>query len=359
MFFNIISLPVTILFIVVGCGLFYYAIKLRKRFPEQHNFINSILTFILWILAGLVYPILFWTDNMNFELFQVLSTFFICIFTPGLIFFILYYQFQFVVKKNPGIEARRNIENFLNSFDKQEGERNRLGSHTLKTDIHRKALHLFPAGLIIFLWIFAVNIWDGLWNANDLWGISGEEFGRFLILTAGYSGILVFAGLDYVRLSFIFENRNLYHLLPDKVSNILGRTMKRNEIYEYTRPAVIALSFTPILFLPFGVFCAATLIATIGDGAASIFGLKFGKKKTPKSSKKTIIGYIAGFIASFGVSIFALWLFEPKILLIKKIIISISGALMFFLIDIINLKVDDNILNPIFCGLLMWIVYII
>ncbi len=88
-------------------------------------------------------------------------------------------------------------------------------------------------------------------------------------------------------------------------------------------------------------------------------GLNLEKKKFPKSSKKTIIGYIAGFIASFGVSIFALWLFEPKLLLIKKIIISISGALMFFLIDIINLKVDDNILNPIFCGLLMWIVYII
>jgi dolichol kinase len=33
--------------------------------------------------------------------------------------------------------------------------------------------------------------------------------------------------------------------------------------------------------------------------------------------------------------------------------------LMFFLIDIINLKIDDNILNPIFCGLTMWIVYII
>ena len=358
MFFNIISLPVTILFIVVGCGLLYYAIKLKKKFTEEHNFISSILTFLLWITAGLVYPLFFLTNNLNLRFFQTLSTLFICIFTPGIIFLILYYQYKYVVKINPDIKSRRNLETFLKNYNNRS-EISDQKTSDIKTDLHRKALHLFPAGIIILLWIFANYIWDGLWNADDLWGISGEEFGRFLILTAGYSGILVFAGLDYVRLSFIFENRNLYHLLPDNVSNILGKTMKRNEIYEYTRPAVIALSFTPILFLPFGVFCAATLIATIGDGAASIFGLKFGKKNFPKTSKKTIIGYIAGFIASFGVSIFALWLFEPKILLIKKIIISISGALMFFLIDIINLKVDDNILNPIFCGLLMWIVYII
>ena len=358
MFFNIISLPVTILFIVVGCGLLYYAIKLKKKFSEEHNFINSILTFLLWITAGLVYPLFFLTDNLNLRFFQTISTLFICIFTPGIIFLILYYQYQYVVKGNPNIKSRRNLEAFLKNYNNRSEIRDQKTSD-IKTDLHRKALHLFPVGIIILLWIFANYIWEGLWNADDLWSISGEEFGRFLILTAGYSGILVFAGLDYVRLSFIFENRNLYHLLPDNVSNILGKTMKRNEIYEYTRPDVIALSFIPILFLPFGVFCAATLIATIGDGAASIFGLKFGKKNFPKTSKKTIIGYIAGFIASFGVSIFALWLFEPKLLLIKIIVISISGALMFFLIDIINLKVDDNILNPIFCGLFMWIVYII
>jgi len=358
MFFNIVSIPVTIFFIIVGCGLLCYAIRLKKKFSEEHNFMNSILTFLLWIIAGLVYPFFFSTNNSNIRFFQTLSTLFICIFTPGIIFLILYYQYQYVVKVNPNIKSRRNLETFLKNYNNRS-ELTDQKTSDIKTDLHRKALHLFPVGIIILLWIFANYIWDGLWNADDLWGISGEEFGRFLILTAGYSGILVFAGLDYVRLSFIFENRNLYHLLPDNVLNILGKTIKRNEIYEYTRPAVIALSFIPIFFLPFGVFCAATLIATIGDGAASIFGLKFGKKNFPKSSKKTIIGYIAGFIASFGVSIFALWLFEPKLLLLKIIVISISGALIFFLIDIIDLKVDDNILNPIFCGLLMWIVYII
>ncbi|MFX0043907.1 MAG: hypothetical protein ACFE8L_13425, partial [Candidatus Hodarchaeota archaeon] len=344
-------------FIVVGGFLLFYAIKLKKKYTKEHNFMNSFLTFLLWIIAGFVYPFFFSTNNSNIRFFQALSTLFICIFTPGIIFLILFYQYKYVVKNDPNIKSKRNLESFLKNYN------NRYKLSDQKTidiniDLHRKALHLFPAGVVIFLWIFANYIWDGLWNADDLWGISGKNFGRFLILSSGYSGILVFAALDFIRLSFIFEKRNLYHLLPDNVSNILGKTMKRNEIYEYTRPAVIALSFIPIFFLPFGLFCAAILIATIGDGAASIFGLKFGKKNFPKSSKKTIIGYIAGFIASFGISIFALWLFEPKIMLTKKILISISGAIMFFLIDIINLKIDDNILNPIFCGLLMWIVYI-
>ena len=358
MFFNIISLPVTILFIIVGSGLLYYAIKLKKKFTVEHNLMNSILTFLLWITAGLVYPFFFSTNNSNIRFFQTLSTLFICIFTPGIIFLILYYQYQYVVKVNPNIKSSRNLEAFLKNYNNRRELRDQK-TIDISTDLHRKALHLFPAGVIILLWIFANYIWDGVWNADDLWGITGVDYGTFLILTTGYSGILVFGALDYIRLSFVFENRNLYHLLPDNVSKILGKTMKRNEIYEYTRPVVIALSFIPIFFLPFGIFCAAILIATIGDGAASIFGLKFGKKNFPKSSKKTIIGYIAGFIASFGVSVFALWLFESELLLIKIMLISISGALLFFFIDLINLKVDDNILNPIFCGLLMWIIYII
>lgn len=358
MVFNIISLSVTILFIIVGCGLLYYAIQLKKKFSEEHRFINSILTFLLWITAGLVYPFYYSGNNANLWFFQTLSASLICIFTPGIIFLILYYQYQYVVKADPDIKSRRNLATFLKNYNNRS-ELSDQKRTDISIDLHRKALHLFPAGVIVLLWIFANFIWDDLWNADDLWGISGVEFGRFLILTTGFSGILVFAGLDYIRLSFIFEKRNLYHLLPDNVLNILGKTMKRNEIYEYTRPVIIVLSFVPIFFLPFGIFCAAILTATIADGAASIFGLRFGKKHFPKSSRKTLIGYIAGFIASFGVNIFALSLFEPEILLIKTLVISLNGALIFFLIDIINLKIDDNILNPIFCGLIMWIIYII
>lgn len=356
MVYDIVSLPVTILFIVGGLGLFYYAIKLNDSHPEEHNFTNSILTLILWITAGLLYPLFFSTNDLSLSLFLVLSVFFICIFTPSLIILILYYQYQFVVKKNPNTKVKRNFNTFLKHFDK-ELEANTSRSQKLKTEMHRKALHLFPAGAIIFLWVFGVYIWDGLWNAGIVWGITGEEFSKFLILTVGYSGILVFGALDYIRLSFIFENHNLFHLIPDNVLNLLSKSMKRKENFEFIRPTVLILSFVPIFFFPFGVFTANILIATIGDGAASIFGLGFGKINFPKSSEKTIIGYLAGFFTSFIVSIIPLVLFESILDINEILIIAFGGASMYFVIDISNLKIDDNILNPILCALIMGFLY--
>ncbi len=359
MVYDIVLLPVTILFIFSGFGLFYYAIKLNQKFPKEHNFINCILTFFLWIIAGLIYPLYLSLSNPHFRLFQILSMFFICIITPFLIFLILFFQHQVVLRNDPDLKERRNIKSFLNKFDKQEDDLNSLRSHKIKTDIHRKALHLFPAGIIIFLWIFAVYIWDGLWKADEVWRITGQQFGLFLILTAGYSGILIFGALDYIRLSFIFENHNLFHLIPENVLDLLGKTMKRNENYNYIKPLVLALSFAPIFIFPFGIFAAASLIATLGDSTASVFGLRFGKIHFPKSSEKTIVGYIAGFLASFGIAFTSLWLFESSLILFEIFVISFSGAVTFFLIDVSNHKIDDNILNPIFCALIMGLLYYI
>ncbi len=354
--YDIISLPVTILFLLTGSGLFYYAIKLNQKYPQEHNFINSIFTFLLWIIAGIVYPLFFSAYNPNIRYFQMLSTFFICLFTPSLIFSILIYQYKFVVKKHPEIREKRNIETFLSKF-KKNNQKSDERSLKLRTDIHRKALHFFPAGMIIFLWIFAVYIWDDLWQSDLVLGISGEEFGRFLILTVGYSGIIVFGALDYIRLSFIYEKHNSFHLIPNNVLNLLGKSMKYKENFEFIRPTVLALSFAPIFFFPFCIFASAILVATIGDGAASIFGLKFGKHKFPRSSEKTIIGYVAGFLASFGIGLGIISIFEPTLLLSKIVLIAAGGGLTFLLIDLSNLNIDDNILNPILCALIMGSLY--
>jgi dolichol kinase len=355
--YDIISLPVTILFVLSGSGLFYYAIRLNQKYPMEHNFINSILTYFLWLTAGILYPFFSSAYNPNIKFFQMLSTFFICIFIPSMIFIILFYQYKFVVKNHPNIREKRNIETFLKNFNQKNSKNSNAISQRLRTDIHRKALHLFPAGIVILLWIFAVYIWDDIWNANIVWGITGEDFGRFLILTGGYSGILVFGALDYIRLSFVFENHNLFHLIPDNVLKLLSKSMKRKENFEFIRPTVLVLSFAPIFFFPFCIFAASILIATIGDGAASLFGLKFGRVKFPKSSEKTIIGYIAGFLASFGIGFLMITLFEPALKNTKILLISISGGFAFLIIDLLNLRIDDNILNPIFSASIMAIFY--
>ncbi len=357
MVYNIITLPVTVLFITCGVSLLFYAIKLREKYPEEHNFQNSFLTVVLWIVAGLIYPLFFWTNLGNIIWFLALSVFFICIFTPFLILLIIYYQYRFVLWDNPDLRLERNIETFIVGFDEKRKKIKSGRSYDLKTDLHRKGLHLFAAGIIIFLWIFAVDVWEGLWKADNIWGITGIYFGKFLILTAGYSGILIFGALDLVRLSFIFEKRSVYHLIPGNVLNLLSKFMKKKENFEFIKPATLTLSFTLIFLFPFCVFSSAALIATIGDGAASIIGLRFGKRHFPKSSDKAIIGYIAGFLASLGISLFALWLFESVLGFYKILIIGISGATVFVLIDLLNLKIDDNILNPLMCAGVMGLLY--
>ena len=85
--------------------------------------------------------------------------------------------------------------------------------------------------------------------------------------------------------------------------------------------------------------------------------MRFGKRNFPKKSRKTIVGYFAGFMASMGVSFLAIWIFEPELLLTKILILSISGAIMFFIIDFLSPNVDDNILNPLLCAILMGVLY--
>ena len=358
MVYNFINLPITIFFIANGFGQLYYALKLRKKFPEDHNLLNSFIVFILWILAGILYPLFYIRDNYNIRWFQSLSVQIICIYAPLLVFFILFYQYQIILKKDPMLKMRRTIENFKSEFELVNNQNKNSKKAHFSTDLHRKSFHLIPAIVIILLWFFAVEVWDNLWNADLFWGITGEEYAIFLILTVGYTGIIIFAALDYVRLSYIFENRTIYHLMPKNVSNLLIKTLKPIEIYEFTKPVALIVSLVPIFFfLPFGIFAAVALIASIGDGAASIFGIRFGRIHFPKNSEKTVIGYIAGFLCSLGIGYIILGVFESSLYPLELLLVSFSGAIVFLIIDLLSPKIDDNILNPIFCALAIFLVY--
>jgi len=359
MVFNLITLPITILFIAMGLSQLFFAIKLKRMFKKDHSFINSFIIVVLWIVTGILYPFFYPRDNLFVQFHQSFSMSIICLFAPLLVFLVLLYQYKVVLKDKPELKENRTIEKFLEKYDLINVYQINNKSYSLRTDVRRKVFHLLPGLVIIILRIFAIDVWDGLWNADEVYGITGYEYGMFLILTIGYAGVILFAGIDFVRLSYIFEKSNIFHLLPDCLSNMLIKTLKRNENYEFTKNVVLVLSLVPLLFLPFGIFTAVALITSIGDGVASIMGVSFGRHHFPKTSSKTIIGYISGFFASFGVSLFALWLFESYLLPLKIIIMALSGAIVFLSIDLLSLKIDDNILNPIFCGLVMTFFYII
>ncbi|TFG07037.1 MAG: hypothetical protein EU539_06075 [Promethearchaeota archaeon] len=357
MVYNIYTIPVVLLFMINGFGQLYYAYMLKKKYPNEHNFQNSLITFILWMAGGLLYPLFYTRDTIHVRWFQSLAMTIICIYTPLFIFAILFFQYLFItIHDHKKVEARK-IEAFLEDFEEFNPKWRTNQETSLITDLHRKMFHFLPAAIIISLWVFAVHIWGYLWGADKIWGITGEEYGIFLILTVGYSAIIIFAALDYVRLSYIFQKRRIYHLLPDTISRLLIKTLRPNEIYEFTKPVVLILALVPSLFLPFGLFASVALIASLGDAAASIMGIKFGKRNFPKNSNKTIIGYISGFFTSLMISIVILYFFEIHLTLFKIFMIALGGALTFLIIDLLNLKIDDNITNPLFCALIMGLLY--
>jgi dolichol kinase len=358
MVYNLLTTPVTLFFIGNALLHLYYAIRLNRKYPKSQNFYNSFIVFLLWIVAGILYPLFYTTDDEYIRFHQSLSLNIICVYAPLLIFLILFYQYNIVLKSNPELRKKRTIENFYEMYN----ELNPTSTdkrYSIKTDLHRKVFHLLPPLIIIILWNFAIYIWEGLLRADEVWGVSGRDYGVFLIITIGYTGILLFAVVDYVRLSFIFEKRTIYHLFPGYLTNILAKSIKRSEVYDFAKPVGMVLSYVPIFFFPFEIFAAAALISTIGDAAASTCGIAFGKRRFPKKSHKTIIGYIAGFLVSFCVGVLTLWIFKHDISFIKITIIALSGAIVFLIIDLLSLKIDDNILNPILSASVMMFIYIL
>jgi dolichol kinase len=354
--FNLLTLPVTILFLGNAFGQMYYFIRLNKEFPKSLNLYNFIFVFLLWITAGLLYPFIYSVDNDALKLHQAVTMNVLCIYGPILIFLVLFYQYHTVLKYSPHLRNDRTKMKYFETFDLINGPVTDE-KYSIKTDLHRKMFHFLPALIIIVLWKFSVEIWAGPLGGDEAWGVSGEDYGTFLIITVGYGAVIIFAAIDYVRLSFIFK-KNIFHLFPSSLLKLVIRSLKRSELRDFAKPVGMALALMPVFFFfPFEIFAAAALLTSLGDAAASVIGISFGKRHFPKNSHKTIAGYIAGFITSFTTSVFALWILGTDMNINKIIFVSLAGAIVFLIIDMLSLKIDDNILNPLFCAPLMALVY--
>ncbi len=106
-------------------------------------------------------------------------------------------------------------------------------------------------------------------------------------------------------------------------------------------------SVTALYLYGVQIASAAILILAVGDSINLLVGKPFGRVVNPLDTKKMFEGSIAGFVAGFIVAS----LFVPLI----YAIIASAVAMLVEMIDFKEMQVNDNILIPLFSGLVLWL----
>jgi phytol kinase len=247
--------------------------------------------------------------------------------------------------RNPKIMAERDYKSFCEEFCKN-------WVFEFKSDVGRKLLHLLAVVIILFFWTLG-TILDKV-GVLARFGLDNYSFSFWLIITIGYGFCAMFMIADLTRL-------NKFYMLPKWAKKWYCSAIRKDELETFLASTPLVLSFVPILFLPFPIFAAAALIATVSDGLAALIGMKYGKHKFKPSSKKTIEGYLAGVSTTFLIVIIIVVLYQSWMPVSFGVVLAMAtiSAFLFFLIDALAKNVCDNFLNPIIIGLGMWIVFLI
>ena len=187
----------------------------------------------------------------------------------------------------------------------------------MRQEIIRKTIHLSINSLIPLAYLFL--------NIPKLW----------MAVLLGISSVMIVV-IDLMR------TRNGW------ISKIFGKLfngMLRSHELEgkFTGASYVLIgSFISIIIFPKEIAVLALLFTAIGDTAAALYGKKYGKIKI---WNKTLEGSIVGLITCFIIA-----LFFPQI----PNIIKFSGAFAAMLIELLPIKIDDNLRIPLFSGIVMY-----
>lgn len=202
---------------------------------------------------------------------------------------------------------------------------------SLKGELERQLIHLFT-GIFFILLIY----------------VTGDQALWVLLLLLAF----------YLVISFVI----LKNMLPPSLSTFLcrwGRPGKQNIPLKGTILLVCGIIFSLVLF-PEEIVYASVAVVGFGDSVATIAGVTIGRHKLPYSEKKSVEGTLAGIIAAF---LAALLFVTP----VQAFVGSAGGMLLESVVDLQTIRelnsqaafrffLNDNLLIPVFSGLLMFII---
>jgi dolichol kinase len=182
----------------------------------------------------------------------------------------------------------------------------------------------------------------------------------FLIRTAGNLALTVLLLIIafYVLMSAVI----VMNKLPLSLSTFLcrwGRPAKQHVPLQGTILLLCGTTLSFILF-PENITIASVAIVAFGDSIATAIGVVFGNHKLPYSRKKTVEGTASGTVAAFFAASFFV---NP----LQALVGSVGGMLLESFLDLQTIRklnsqtilrffFNDNLLIPIFSGLLMFVV---
>jgi HAD superfamily phosphoserine phosphatase-like hydrolase len=183
-------------------------------------------------------------------------------------------------------------------------------------------------------------------SKNDIFREITHALGFFVPVLASLIGIIPMGFFISIIMIIYFvsellrmSNRNF-----PVISLITKNTVSKSEIYAFAAAPLyfgLGILLTLLLF-PLPASSAAIAVFALGDSAASIFGGRISKKPFFFNKDKTFEGSLAGFFFAF---LAALFFVSPPI--------AAFGAAIAMIFEYLPLPLNDNLVIPIFTGLIL------
>jgi len=190
----------------------------------------------------------------------------------------------------------------------------------------------------------------------DTRSLSKHDLIREVIHVGGFLVPVVSAylSLSHLFIAFLISMVTLVYIMSELArmqgfnvpvtSTITWNAAMAPEVYEFvTSPIFFAagIVFALVVF-PIHVGYAAIAVFTLGDGFATLFGKKLGRRVFPYNKGKMVEGTLFGFLLAF----FGAWLFVGPL---KALV----GAAVGMLVETLPTPVNDNLTIPTVSGLVM------
>ena len=340
-------IPTSLIFIGFSVATFIYAVTNRREKIEKKILINELLLGILFFNTGIFFPFLYQINSPELSLgtLNTLWALTSIIFVLELLVWTSIFVYNAVIsKKDPKLMAARDYNKYRNQVMQNWVD-------DLKGEFGRKILHLFTVAVIFVFWTIG-TILDSIGFLDSV-GLDNYSFSFWWTITVGLAFVIMFAIADLVRL-------NKSYMLPNWARNWY-LSMRPEELDTFIASTPLVLALVPFIFAPFPILGAVALITTAADGLACIIGKKYGKHPLRKNSEKTIEGFIAGASSTFVIVVVIMILYQTwmPLSLIKILLMALVAMILFMIIDMFISRISDNILNPIFTGFGMWLIYVL